>query len=114
MVSRAVQPCVTDQPHRLVLHFNSLVHPSRLDALPSALIHGLAAGVSAVVSAVGGITEMVTPSTGVLVAPEDPVALAAGGRDARCRDTVSSLIDAAQGCAVSDEPDDGEHPQAGG
>jgi len=54
-----------------------MVHPSLDDALPTALIHGLANGRPAVASAVGGIPEIVTRDTGVLVPPRDPAALAA-------------------------------------
>jgi glycosyltransferase involved in cell wall biosynthesis len=57
-----------------------IVHPSHADALPTALIHGLAAGLPAVGTRVGGIPEIVTPDTGVLVDPGDPGAL----REAIC------------------------------
>ncbi|CAN5254132.1 glycosyltransferase family 4 protein [soil metagenome] len=53
-----------------------VVQPSLSDALPTSLIHALAAGVPAVASAVGGIPEIVTPATGVLVPPGDVGALA--------------------------------------
>ena len=56
-----------------------LVHPSRIDAFPTALLEALAAGVPAVATAVGGIPEIVDDGrTGVLVAaPADGAALAA-------------------------------------
>jgi len=53
-----------------------IVHPSHADALPTALIHGLAAGLPVVATAVGGIPEIVTPEVGELVAARDPEALA--------------------------------------
>ena len=53
-----------------------MVHPSLADALPTALIHGLAAGLPAVATSVGGIPEIVTPAAGRLVPPGDPGALA--------------------------------------
>lgn len=53
-----------------------IVHPSRFDALPTALIHGLAAGLPVVASDVGGIPEVVTPDAGRLVPPGDVRALA--------------------------------------
>ena len=53
-----------------------LVHPSLSDALPTALLQGLAAGVPVVASDVGGVREIVTPDVGVLVRAGDPVALA--------------------------------------
>lgn len=54
-----------------------VVHPSLADALPTALIHGLAAGRPIVASAVGGIPEIVPTDGGLLVPPGDPAALAA-------------------------------------
>jgi glycosyltransferase involved in cell wall biosynthesis len=56
-----------------------LVHPSRIDAFPTALLEALAAGVPAVATAVGGIPEIVEDGrTGVLVgASADGAALAA-------------------------------------
>lgn len=54
-----------------------VVQPSLADALPTSLIHALAAGAPAVASAVGGIPEIVTPATGVLVPPGDVAALGA-------------------------------------
>jgi glycosyltransferase involved in cell wall biosynthesis len=54
-----------------------VVHPSRADALPTALIHSLAAGVPAVATSVGGIPEIVGEAAGRLVPPGEPKALAA-------------------------------------
>lgn len=54
-----------------------VVHPTLYDALPTALIQGLAAGLPAVASNVGGIPEIVAPDCGLLVPPDDPPALAA-------------------------------------
>jgi glycosyltransferase involved in cell wall biosynthesis len=47
-----------------------LLHPSRVDAFPGALLEAMAAGVPVVATAVGGITDIVEDGvTGVLVAP---------------------------------------------
>jgi glycosyltransferase involved in cell wall biosynthesis len=54
-----------------------VVHPSQADALPTALIHSLAAGRAIVATDVGGIPEIVAGDTGLLVPPHDPEALAA-------------------------------------
>ena len=53
-----------------------VVHPSHADALPTALIHALAAGLPAVAAQVGGIPEIVGEEAGLLVPPGDPSALA--------------------------------------
>lgn len=58
-----------------------VVHPSHADALPTALIHALAAGVPAVATLVGGIREIVGADAGVLVPAGEPRALAAAVRD---------------------------------
>jgi glycosyltransferase involved in cell wall biosynthesis len=54
-----------------------LVHPSHRDALPTAVIHAMAAGVPAVATTVGGTGEVVTDDTGLLIPPNDPLALLA-------------------------------------
>lgn len=53
-----------------------VVHPSLAEALPTALIHALAAGLPVVASRVGGTPEVVDETTGALVPPDDPEALA--------------------------------------
>jgi glycosyltransferase involved in cell wall biosynthesis len=53
-----------------------VVHPSHADALPTALIHALAAGLPVVATDVGGIPEVVGDGTGVLLGPRDPDGLA--------------------------------------
>ena len=55
-----------------------LLHPSRIDAFPGALLEAMAAGVPVVATAVGGIPDIVDDGvTGVLVAPPPrPAALA--------------------------------------
>lgn len=54
-----------------------VVHPSRFDALPTALLSALAVGRPIVASDVGGIPEIVTSDVGILVPPNHPAALAA-------------------------------------
>jgi glycosyltransferase involved in cell wall biosynthesis len=55
-----------------------LALPSEMEAFPLSLVEAMAHGVPQVATDVGGIPEAVTPETGVLVAPRDPVALAEG------------------------------------
>jgi glycosyltransferase involved in cell wall biosynthesis len=54
-----------------------VIQPSRADALPTALVHALAAGKPIIATPVGGIPEIVTDEGGMLVRPGDPGALAA-------------------------------------
>jgi len=56
---------------------DSLVHPSRSESLPNAVLEGMAAGLAVIATRVGGTEEAVEPGkTGVLVEPEAPMALA--------------------------------------
>jgi len=53
------------------------VHASSIDSLPNAIIEGMSLGKPAVVSSVGGIPDHVENGrTGIVVPPENPVALA--------------------------------------
>jgi glycosyltransferase involved in cell wall biosynthesis len=53
------------------------VLPSRSESTPNALLEAMASGLPSVASAVGGVSEIVDDGrTGLLVRPEDPVALA--------------------------------------
>ena len=55
------------------------VHASHFDSLPNAILEGMSFGKPAVVTDVGGITEMVLhESTGLVVPPQDPQAIANG------------------------------------
>lgn len=65
-----------DDVPKILAAADFVVHPSLGDALPTALVHALAAGRPVVASAVGGIPEIVPTGAGVLVAPGDPKALA--------------------------------------
>jgi glycosyltransferase involved in cell wall biosynthesis len=62
---------------RLLAASDMIAHPTLADALPTAVIHGLAAGLPVIASDVGGVPELVDAECGILVPPGDPVALAA-------------------------------------
>ena len=66
-----------DDVARLLAAADFVVHPSLGDALPTALVHALAAGRPIVASAVGGIPEIVPVDAGELIARGSPRALAA-------------------------------------
>jgi glycosyltransferase involved in cell wall biosynthesis len=57
-----------------------VIHPSHADALPTALLHAVAAGRATLAYAVGGVPEIITPEAGVLVPPRDRAALLGGLR----------------------------------
>jgi glycosyltransferase involved in cell wall biosynthesis len=54
-----------------------LVHPSLFEGTPCTMIEAMAFGLPVIASAVGGVPDMVTPETGLLVPPSDVEALAA-------------------------------------
>lgn len=75
------------------------IHPSRTEGLPNAILEELAAGLPVVATDVGGTSLLVeTGVTGVLVPPNDPVALAeaitamAGVPDDRARMSASARL----------------------
>jgi glycosyltransferase involved in cell wall biosynthesis len=57
-----------------------LVVPSRAESLPYVVIEGAAARVPIIATDVGGIPEILAPVAGELIAPDDPMALAAAMR----------------------------------
>lgn len=75
-IDRVVFAGFRDDVGKILAAADFVVHPSLGDALPTALVHALAAGRPVVASAVGGIPEIVPAGAGVLVAPGDPQALA--------------------------------------
>lgn len=76
LLGRVILPGWRDDVDRLLGASDILVHPTRDDALPTAVIHGLAAGLPVVACDVGGVGELVDGSLGILVPPADPPALA--------------------------------------
>ncbi len=67
-----------DDVSALVSSFDVFVHPALFDALPTAILEAMAAGVPVVASATGGIPEIVTDGVdGLLVPPGDAQGLAA-------------------------------------
>ena len=66
---------------RVYTAFDVCVLSSRTEGTPVALFEAMAAGVPVVATAVGGVPDVLTSEEAVLVASEDPGALAAGIRD---------------------------------
>ncbi|MFH2072197.1 MAG: glycosyltransferase [Actinomycetota bacterium] len=74
---RVLFPGFTEDVAGLLAAADLLVHPSHADALATAVIHGMAAGLPVVATDVGGTGEIVEPGHGVLVPAGDPEALGA-------------------------------------
>ena len=62
--------------------FDLFVMSSRAEGLPMVLLEAMAAGVPIVTTRVGGIPDLLSPSEGMLVPPDDPSSLAAAIRAA--------------------------------
>ena len=56
------------------------VLPSLAEGTPNAVIEAMAAGLPVITTEVGGLPDLVTPETGILVPPGDATALAAAMR----------------------------------
>lgn len=68
---------------RIYADLDVLVNSSINEGTPVAVIEAMAAGVPVVATAVGGVPDMIDPGvTGFLTPPNDPLALAAGIKDA--------------------------------
>lgn len=83
-----------DDPHRMLAAADIFALSSRHEGLPVALMEASALGLPIVATRVGGLPDVIdSGATGVLVAPEDPAALAAAildvARDAELRERLS-------------------------
>jgi len=73
---RVVFPGFTEDVDGLLAAAALLLHPSHADALATAIIHGMAAGLPVIATDVGGTREMVTGDSGVVIPPGDPASIA--------------------------------------
>lgn len=73
---RVVFPGFTDDVAGLLAAADLLLHPSHADALATAIIHGMAAGLPVVATDVGGTKEIVAGNHGVVIPPGDSAAIA--------------------------------------
>lgn len=75
--TRVFFPGFSEDVAGLLAASDLLVHPSHADALATAVIHGMAAGLPVVATDVGGTREIVATDHGVIVPARDPGALGA-------------------------------------
>jgi glycosyltransferase involved in cell wall biosynthesis len=66
--------------------------PSRREGCPNVLLEALASGRPVVGSAVGGVPELLSDETGLLVVPDNPSALAAGLEQALAREWAAARL----------------------
>ena len=76
MLDRVRWTGIRDEAARLYRAFDAFVLSSRTEGTPIALFEAMAAEVPIVATSVGGVPDVVTPAEAMLVAPDDPRALA--------------------------------------
>lgn len=105
---RVVWCGVVAEAARVFSAFDLYVLSSHTEGTPIALLEAMVAGVPVVATAVGGVPDLVSPETGVLVPPADPRALAAAIRDAfehperAAKRAAAARLDAERELAVDD------------
>ena len=77
--------------------------PSRREGCPNVVLEALACGRPVVAARVGGVPELISAETGVLVAPEDPTALAIGLHAALARSWQPEALRASVPCLSWDQ-----------
>lgn len=65
-----------EQKRAFMRSLDVFVLPSLTEGTPNCIVEAMACGLPVIASAVGGVTDMITPDTGLLVPPDDPIALA--------------------------------------
>ncbi|MDX6719975.1 MAG: hypothetical protein QOJ63_2229 [Solirubrobacteraceae bacterium] len=73
---RGVRWGQTSQPYSELLDWDVFTLPTRADPFPLIVMQAMAAGLPVVASSVDGVREQVDAASGILVAPDDPAALA--------------------------------------
>lgn len=76
----------------LMAQADLLCLPSHMEGVPNAVLEAMACGLPVVATCVGGVAEVVTRDTAVLVPPRDPAALAAGIQQALTRAWDTDVI----------------------
>lgn len=93
LAGRIVLPGVRADARAIVAAADVLVLPSRWEGLPLVVLEALAAGTPVVATAVRGVRELLADgSTGLLVDPDDPAALAAAVRRVLAEPGLAALL----------------------
>jgi glycosyltransferase involved in cell wall biosynthesis len=65
-----------EQKRAFMQSLDVFVLPSLTEGTPNGIVEAMACGLPVIASGIGGVTDMITPDTGLLVPPGDPRALA--------------------------------------
>jgi glycosyltransferase involved in cell wall biosynthesis len=86
----------TEEKSAFMRSLDVFVLPSLTEGTPNCIVEAMSCGVPVIASSIGGVADMITPETGLLVPPGEPAALA----DAMNRLAADPLLRASMGRAA--------------